>query len=152
MDGHQGHHEHNGHDGHEGHDMPAMCSMNASIFTPMLAHLDRFVNTALSLQMLFNWQIQDVCVVYEWWHIHSALEMFISCLVIFGIAAAYEYLRAQSSHLDQRWYEANAKRQADATLGENSDGEEDQGLLRRNTAVSRYHEHSTMVGVCTNLL
>ncbi|KAI8138758.1 Ctr copper transporter [Fennellomyces sp. T-0311] len=54
--------------------------------------------------MLFNWQVKDVCVVFEWWHIHTATGLFLSCLVIFGIAAGYEYLRAKSSALDQAWH------------------------------------------------
>lgn len=95
--------------------------------------------TNLLLQMLFNWQIQDVCVVYEWWHIHSALEMFISCLVIFAIAAGYEYLRAQSSTLDQMWYDANAKKRADTRLADDREEvQENEGLLQRNTPAPRY--------------
>lgn len=63
--------------------------------------------------MLFNWQVQDLCVVFEWWHIHSVTGLLFSCLAVFGIAAGYEYLRAQTATLDQMWYEANSKKAAD---------------------------------------
>ncbi|KAI8067898.1 Ctr copper transporter family-domain-containing protein [Gongronella butleri] len=76
---HAGHNMAMGHEGHEGHDMPAMCSMN----------------------MIFNWQIEDTCVVFEWWHIHSKMGMIVSCLAIFAIAAGYEYLRAWTTQLDR---------------------------------------------------
>ena len=76
--------------------------------------------------MLFNWQVKDVCVVFEWWHIHTATGLFISCLIIFGIAAGYEYLRAKSNAFDQAFY---VKKRA------GSDDEED-GLLSRTNAMA----------------
>ncbi|KAI9483524.1 MAG: Ctr copper transporter family-domain-containing protein [Benjaminiella poitrasii] len=94
MEGHEGHMmmghsmpEHHTPD----HDMPAMCSMN----------------------MLFNWQIKDVCIVFEWWHIHNELDLFISCMIIFVIAAGYEYLRVWSASLDEQWAQADKKKLTD---------------------------------------
>lgn len=72
--------------------------------------------------MLFNWQIQDVCVVFESWHIHNVVEMFISCLVVFCIAAGYEYLRVWSSTLDNKWIQTDKKKLIDQR---NLTGEED---------------------------
>ncbi|KAI7861311.1 Ctr copper transporter family-domain-containing protein [Spinellus fusiger] len=66
------------------HEMPSTCQMN----------------------MIFNWQIQDVCVVFEWWHIHSVMQMILSCIAITIIAVAYEYLRAQSVVLDKCYKKA----------------------------------------------
>ncbi|ORX56417.1 Ctr copper transporter [Hesseltinella vesiculosa] len=59
--------------------MPAMCNMN----------------------MIFNWQIQDTCVVFEWWHIQTSMGMLLSCLAVFAIAAGYEYLRVWTTQLDR---------------------------------------------------
>ncbi|CAO3643622.1 unnamed protein product [Cunninghamella echinulata] len=95
--GHEGHtmpgHDMPGHDmpGHDmpGHDMPEMCSMN----------------------MIFNWQMKNTCVVFEWWHIHTPLGMFLSCLAIFAIGAGYEYIRAWASELDCGVALADTKRQ-----------------------------------------
>jgi copper transporter 1 len=60
--------------------------------------------------MIFNWQVQDVCVVFESWHIRTGLGMVISCLVIFAIAAGYEYLRVFASDLDREASLSDAKR------------------------------------------
>ncbi|KAI7908066.1 Ctr copper transporter family-domain-containing protein [Cokeromyces recurvatus] len=102
MEGHEGHNM-LGHDmkdmpGHHmpdhhmpGHEMPAMCSMS----------------------MLFNWQIKDVCIVFEWWHIHNEIELFISCIVIFVIAAGYEYLRVWSASMDEQWTLGDKKKITD---------------------------------------
>ncbi|KAG1050593.1 hypothetical protein G6F46_008376 [Rhizopus delemar] len=76
-----------GHSGHEGgHEMPvgAVCKMN----------------------MLFNWQIENTCVVFRWWHISGPTSFILSCVIIFLIAAAYEGIRAYSTALDNRWHEA----------------------------------------------
>jgi copper transporter 1 len=63
--------------------------------------------------MLFNWQIQDVCVVFESWHIHNQVDMLISCLVVFCIAAGYEYVRVWSSSLDDKWAQFDKKDHGD---------------------------------------
>ncbi|KAI7883723.1 Ctr copper transporter [Lichtheimia hyalospora FSU 10163] len=82
------------HGGH--HDMPMdgdddMCSMN----------------------MIFNWQIKDVCVVFQWWHIRGIPTLLISCLAVFLIAACFEYVRARSSALEQTWSDINTKKRQD---------------------------------------
>ncbi|KAI7858885.1 Ctr copper transporter family-domain-containing protein [Circinella umbellata] len=98
------------HGGHGDHgdmpDMPSMCSMD----------------------MLFNWNVEDVCVVFEWWHIHSNIGLFLSCLVVFGIAVCYELLRAKANELDQTWYVRKVN-DNDAELGD----EETDRLLRPET-------------------
>ncbi|KAI9027621.1 Ctr copper transporter [Phycomyces nitens] len=66
--------------------------------------------------MLFNWQIENVCVVFRSWHISTSWGLFGSCLVIFAIAAGYEYLRAWSTTLDQQWADAEWKKQADGRV------------------------------------
>ncbi|KAI9251830.1 hypothetical protein BDA99DRAFT_521294 [Phascolomyces articulosus] len=57
--------------------------------------------------MLFNWQVQDVCVVFEWWHIHTGIGLFLSCVAVFAIAACYELLRAKANDMDQTWITKN---------------------------------------------
>ncbi|RCH82281.1 hypothetical protein CU098_009099, partial [Rhizopus stolonifer] len=56
--------------------------------------------------MLFNWQVENTCVVFRWWHISGPFTMFLSCLAIFLIGAAYEWMRVYSIRLDQQWKEA----------------------------------------------
>lgn len=75
--------------------------------------------------MLFNWQINDVCVVFESWHIHNAVEMLISCIVVFCIAAGYEYLRVWSNSLQDQWSQADKKKLSDqqTLVGGHGEGE-----------------------------
>ncbi|KAF9355519.1 hypothetical protein BGX26_006453 [Mortierella sp. AD094] len=77
-----GGHEHGGGGGHDGgHDGgEATCSMN----------------------MLFNWDTENLCVVFESWKINSPAALVFSCLIIIGLAASYELLRAQSRKYEER--------------------------------------------------
>ncbi|KAK0746317.1 ctr copper transporter family protein [Schizothecium vesticola] len=77
--------DHSGHDhaahahameGHEGHHMPGMdgpakCSMN----------------------MLFTWDYQNVCVVFRQWQITSPLSLVVTLAAIVALVAGYEALR-----------------------------------------------------------
>ncbi|KAI8889826.1 Ctr copper transporter [Backusella circina FSU 941] len=99
------------------HDMPAMCSMN----------------------MLFNWQIKDVCVVFEWWHIQTAMDLLLTCVAIFCIAAGYEYLRVWSSSFDEQWVQADKKRSVDDQnmVGSSEDAYEESNAFLRKDIGSR---------------
>ena len=75
---------HGDHGGHEGHDMPMpmgpKCSMN----------------------MLWNTQIEDTCIVFRSWHISTNSAFVFSCAVIVGLGVLYEYLRVAQRNLDRR--------------------------------------------------
>ncbi|KAH9858446.1 Ctr-domain-containing protein [Lenzites betulinus] len=76
---------HGDHGGHGGHDMPGMpaaptCSMN----------------------MLWNTQIEDTCIVFRSWHISSTAAFVLSCAVVVGLGVLYEWLRAAQRTLDRR--------------------------------------------------
>ncbi|KAG2236607.1 hypothetical protein INT48_000161 [Thamnidium elegans] len=91
------------------HDMPVMCAMN----------------------MLFNWQIKDTCIVFEWWHIYTATDLLLSCIIVFAITAGYEYLRVLSNSLDDQWSQADKKKLSDQIHGEES--ETTDSFLRKDT-------------------
>lgn len=89
--------------------------------------------------MLFNWQINNVCVVFESWHIHNAVEMLISCIAVFCIAAGYEYLRVWSMSLQDQWSQADKKKLSDQqTLvgGHEEDGYESANVTAPTDAAS----------------
>ena len=80
---HYDHSDHGG--GHGGHDMPGMpaqpkCSMN----------------------MLWNTQIEDTCIVFRSWHISTKSAFVFSCLVVVGLGVLYEYLRVAQRNVDRR--------------------------------------------------
>ena len=73
------------HGDHGGHDMPGMdpgpkCSMN----------------------MLWNTQIEDTCIVFRSWHISTKSAFVFSCLVVVGLGVLYEYLRVAQRNVDRR--------------------------------------------------
>ncbi|KAI0829817.1 Ctr copper transporter family-domain-containing protein [Trametes gibbosa] len=77
------HGDHGGHGG--GHDMPGMptgptCTMN----------------------MLWNTQIEDTCIVFRSWHISSTTAFVFSCAAVVGLGVLYEWLRAAQRTLDRR--------------------------------------------------
>ncbi|KAF9915078.1 hypothetical protein BX616_006951 [Lobosporangium transversale] len=82
-DGHDGEHRGGDHGGGEG-----SCSMN----------------------MLFNWDTENLCVVFESWKINTPLGLIFSCLIVIGLAASYELLRAQSRLYEERLREGARKR------------------------------------------
>jgi len=55
-----------------------------------------------SMNMLWNTQIIDTCVVFRSWHIHSVSSFVFSCLVIVALGVFYEYLRAYQKAFDHR--------------------------------------------------
>ncbi|KAI8353319.1 Ctr copper transporter [Blakeslea trispora] len=84
--------------------------------------------------MLFNWQIKDTCVVFDWWHISSPTSMLFSCLAIFLIAAGYEWMRVYSIQLEEAWKEAETR------LQRNSDDTEE--LLGEQRFLVHAYEHN----------
>ncbi|KAI9476231.1 MAG: Ctr copper transporter [Benjaminiella poitrasii] len=102
--------------------MPATCKMN----------------------MLFNWQIENTCVVFRWWHISGPFSMFLSCVAIFLIAAGYEWIRAYSSLIESRWKEAELLLQRNRIDEEEDDGLEGQQQQQQRTLVHAYEQHARL--------
>ncbi|KAJ7085853.1 Ctr copper transporter family-domain-containing protein [Mycena crocata] len=100
---------------HSGHDMPSTlvkCSMN----------------------MLWNTQIVDTCIVFRSWHVSSKASLVGSCIAIMLLGVFYEYLRAFQKSLDTRIALAlvasgKGKTRASSRSGRSSPSEEDAGLL-----------------------
>ncbi|KAJ7772661.1 Ctr copper transporter family-domain-containing protein [Mycena maculata] len=55
-----------------------------------------------SMNMLWNTQIIDTCIVFRSWHVGSKAAFFGSCIAIVALGVLYEYLRAFSKSLDTR--------------------------------------------------
>ncbi|CAO3676568.1 unnamed protein product [Umbelopsis ramanniana] len=82
--------------------------------------------------MLFNWDVENVCIVFEWWRIKSPFGLLLSCFIIAGIAAGYEFLRHASREYDDELIAANKKKDASRRL-EDEHAEND-GLLGTSTS------------------
>ncbi|TFK85538.1 Ctr copper transporter [Polyporus arcularius HHB13444] len=55
-----------------------------------------------SMNMLWNTQIEDTCIVFRSWHISSTTAFVFSCLVVVGLGVLYEYLRVAQREVDRR--------------------------------------------------
>ncbi|KAG9316346.1 copper transporter [Chiua virens] len=111
---------HGDHGGHGGHDMPPMCSMN----------------------MLWNTQIIDTCIVFPSWHIRSNAGFVVSFFAIVALGVLYEYLRLFQSSVDARIRAQinKGKRAASPVSGRSTPAtdREDAGLLNgRRVKVGR---------------
>jgi copper transporter 1 len=84
------HHEHHDHHAHMDHS-----AMHADTM-PMDGH------ARCSMNMLFTWNYQNVCVVFRQWHISSPLSLIISLLGIVAIVAGYEALREAIRQFEAR--------------------------------------------------
>ncbi|KAH7328822.1 ctr copper transporter [Stachybotrys elegans] len=81
------HGSHGGHGDHSGHDMPGMepmCSMN----------------------MLFTWDTENLCIVFRQWHVRSTASLVFSLAAVLVLAMGYEGLRA----ISRRYESAMTKR------------------------------------------
>lgn len=84
--------------------------------------------------MLFNWDVENVCIVFEWWRIKTAFGLLLSCIIIAGIAAGYEFLRHASREYDDEILAANKKKDASRRMNLEDDHREDEGLLSNSSA------------------
>ncbi|EEB94476.1 hypothetical protein MPER_06702, partial [Moniliophthora perniciosa FA553] len=55
-----------------------------------------------SMNMLWNTQIIDTCIVFPSWHISSTSSFVFSCIAIVALGIFYEYLRIVQKSFDQR--------------------------------------------------
>ncbi|KAF8938185.1 Ctr copper transporter family-domain-containing protein [Dissophora ornata] len=86
-----------------------------------------------SMNMLFNWDTENLCVIFESWQINTPSALIFSCLIIIGLAASYELLRAQSCRYEERLIEGASKRRG----GSSSNGiDEDETPLLSSRSIS----------------
>ncbi|KAK9376263.1 Ctr copper transporter family-domain-containing protein [Lipomyces chichibuensis] len=50
--------------------------------------------------MLFTWDSEDLCIVFDWWHIRSRIGFFVSLLAVLVLSLGYEYFRAINAAVD----------------------------------------------------
>ncbi|KAK9463677.1 Ctr copper transporter family-domain-containing protein [Lipomyces oligophaga] len=102
-----------GHGGHNHAAMPGMCKMN----------------------MIFNWDTSDVCIVFNWWHIRGATSLAFSLLAVIALGVGYEFVRKASSHpllIEER----SIQLEDDSGRSSDSDPETGTTLAKTRTSVS----------------
>ncbi|KAH7035201.1 Ctr copper transporter [Microdochium trichocladiopsis] len=55
-----------------------------------------------SMNMLFTWNTNNLCIVFRQWHIRGPGSLILSLLAIVAITAGYEALRAAARRYDER--------------------------------------------------
>jgi len=55
-----------------------------------------------SMNMLWNYQIADTCIVFREWHISSNTSFVLSCLAVVALGVLYEWLRGAQRGVDRR--------------------------------------------------
>ncbi|KAL7418895.1 copper transpport protein [Cryptotrichosporon argae] len=54
-----------------------------------------------SMNMLWNSQVADTCVVFRSWHIHGWMTLLVSCLAIIALSISYAFLLSFIRHYDR---------------------------------------------------
>ncbi|KAI5786448.1 Ctr copper transporter family-domain-containing protein [Peziza echinospora] len=55
-----------------------------------------------SMNMLFTWNTQNLCLVFRWWHITGGVSLFFSLLGVVVLSAGYEWLRDFTRRFEAR--------------------------------------------------
>lgn len=79
-------HDHSAHMDHSGHDMSAAGDMHSG-------HPGMGGPPRCSMNMLFTWNTDNLCIVFRQWRIDSTFTLVVSLLAIVALAAGYEALR-----------------------------------------------------------
>jgi copper transporter 1 len=86
-----------------------------------------------SMNMLFTWNTQNLCLVFRSWHIDGAASLFFSLLGVVILSAGYEWLRDFTrrfeARIDAATPENNTTTQNDEENVENGGSEETSSLL-----------------------
>ncbi|KAK9478218.1 Ctr copper transporter family-domain-containing protein [Lipomyces japonicus] len=83
--------DHSGHSGH--HDMP-------DLDLDFGSDNDEFGTPPCKMNMLFTWNSEDLCIVFEWWHIRTGFGFFVSLIAIVLLSMGYEYARNLVANLE----------------------------------------------------
>jgi copper transporter 1 len=75
--------------------------------------------------MLFNWDTENICVIFSWWHINGIGTMLLACLLtaVFGII--YEAIRNTARRYDARLIQEERRQ-----YQSESESEEEAGVHR----------------------
>ncbi|KAI9168534.1 copper transpport protein [Blastocladiella emersonii ATCC 22665] len=54
----------------------------------------------MDMSMLWNWSTRHFMVVFESWHVHTALDFYLTLLAVFLLALGYERIQAERARLE----------------------------------------------------
>jgi hypothetical protein len=50
--------------------------------------------------MIFTWDYNNMCIIFDWWHVRSTAHLLVSLLAIIALTAGYEAVRAAAASYD----------------------------------------------------
>ncbi|RPB18995.1 ctr copper transporter family protein [Terfezia boudieri ATCC MYA-4762] len=53
-----------------------------------------------SMNMLFTWSTENLCLVFRWWHVSGTFSLIMSLLGVVALSAGYEFLRELTRRLE----------------------------------------------------
>ncbi|OAL18876.1 hypothetical protein AYO22_10205 [Fonsecaea multimorphosa] len=91
-----------------------------------------------SMNMLFNWQVKGLCIVFESWRVTGPMSLLLSLVAIVLLTAGYECVREISRRYDERCkatmnaYSTSRPEESSSLLaGPEREGGGQQGLINR---------------------
>ncbi|KAF8469585.1 Ctr copper transporter family-domain-containing protein [Kalaharituber pfeilii] len=55
-----------------------------------------------SMNMLFTWNTENLCLVFHWWHVSGNVSLILSLLAVVALSAGYEFLRELTRRFELR--------------------------------------------------
>lgn len=60
-------------------------------------HHGGVVDDVCSMDMLFTWKTQNLCVVFQWWHVRTQFDFVLTFLAVVLLGVGYEYVKNLAS-------------------------------------------------------
>jgi len=95
-------------------------------------HGDMDMGGQCSMNMLFTWSSQNLCIVFRQWRVTGTLSLILSLIAVAALSAGYEFVRDQTRRFEQSH---KAKLSAFSSSATNGDVED------------RTHERSSLLVV-----
>lgn len=55
-----------------------------------------------SMNMIFTWSTDNLCVVFRWWHIRTHTDLLLTLVAVVLLGMGYEYLKVLGARLDAK--------------------------------------------------
>lgn len=73
-----------------------------------------------SMNMLFNWDTKNLCIVFSWWRVDNIGFLILSCLIVISLGILYELIGFLSRKYDASIYNSSAAELQDDGFEENA--------------------------------
>lgn len=82
-------------------------------------HGDGVHMVTCSMNMLFNWDTSNLCIIFHWWRIHGPISLVFSLLGVIAVTAMFEAVRAASRRYEL-WVKLQKESQPNGAVTEST--------------------------------